>query len=71
MLAPLRQDCLINMAFNLGVHGLLEFNTFLGFMQQGKWGQAVLDLRGTPWFHEVGGRSVRICRQIVSSIHQR
>ena len=69
-LSSLRQDCLVNMAFNLGVHGLLEFDTFLGFMQRKKYAQATLDLRGTPWFHQVGDRANRICQQIISNTHQ-
>jgi lysozyme len=69
-LVPLRQDCLINMAFNLGVHGLLGFTTFLEFVKRGHYPEASLDLRGTTWYHEVGDRAKRIGRQLISNEHQ-
>lgn len=67
---PLRQDALVNMAFNLGVHGLLTFTTFLGLMQIENYPHAALDLRGTPWYHQVGDRAKRIAEQILTNIHQ-
>lgn len=66
----LRQDCLVNMAFNLGVHGLLKFTTFLDLLGKGRFPEAALDLRGTPWFHEVGQRAVRIAEQLITNTHQ-
>lgn len=69
-LSDLRQDAMINMAFNLGVSKLLTFHTFLDYMTQGKYGSAALDLHGTPWYHEVGDRAKRICAQITTNIHQ-
>lgn len=55
-----RQRALSNMAYNLGVTGLLKFDTFLGLMQQGKFDQAANDLEGTPWYQETGERALRI-----------
>lgn len=69
-LDDVRQDCLANMAFNMGVHGLLEFRTFLAFMQAGKFGPAALDLTPTPWAHETGDRAKRIILQIRTGVHQ-
>ena len=69
-LEDVRQDCLVNMAFNLGVHGLLNFTTFLSLMKAGKYAEAALDLRGTPWFKEVGDRAKRIVAQITTGQHQ-
>lgn len=69
-LSGLRQDCLANIAFNLGVHGLLKFDTFLGFMKSGDYASAALDLTHTLWYGEVGERSARICRQIETNVHQ-
>jgi lysozyme len=69
-LEPLRQDCLINMAFNLGVHGLLSFVQFLSFCHQGEWAQAVADVKRTPWYSQAKGRAVRICEQLLTNVHQ-
>lgn len=68
--SPLRQDCLLNMAFNMGVAKLLMFTTFLGLMKLENYPHAALDLRGTPWFHQVGDRAERIVTQILTDVHQ-
>lgn len=69
-LSDLRQDCLVNMAFNLGVHGLLGFNTFLGLLKAGDYKGAAEDLRGTRWHRQVGDRAKRIANQIETGVHQ-
>lgn len=69
-LDDIRQDVLANMAFNLGVRGLLEFKTFLAFVQKKQFAQAALDLSGTAWFHQVGQRAVRLVAQMRSGLHQ-
>ena len=69
-LDDIRQDSVVNLAFNLGVHGLSKFGTFLDFMRAGKFAQAALDLSATPWAKEVGARAKRIIVQIRTGIHQ-
>lgn len=69
ILSPARRDALHNMAFNLGVHGLLGFNTFLSYMQKGDFPMAALDLKGTKWAGQVKDRAVRLARQIVSDVY--
>jgi lysozyme len=69
-LDDLRQDCLVNIAFNLGVHGLLEFNTFLAYMRAKLFNHAALDLMGTLWYRQVGDRAKRIHDQILTGVHQ-
>lgn len=64
-----RQDVLVDMAFNLGVHGLMGFTTFLGFVHASKFAEAALDLRGTAWFYEVGERGRRLQQQMASGNH--
>lgn len=54
------QRALINMSFNLGVHGLLEFSTFLHLVQTGRYGDAATDLSSTTWYRQVGQRGPRI-----------
>lgn len=54
------QEAICDMGFNLGVHGLLGFNTFLGLVKTGKYKEAADDLGGTLWFKQVGSRAKRI-----------
>ena len=54
------QRALTNMAFNLGVTGLLKFTTFLSMIQQGNYSGAAADLQATAWFSQVGDRAKRI-----------
>lgn len=59
-----RQRALGNMAYNMGVAGLLKFDTFLGLMKQGKFGEAADDLEKTAWYSQVGDRAKRIVQII-------
>jgi lysozyme len=59
-----RRRAILNMAFNLGLHGLLKFTTFLRLLQEKKWHDAADDLHTTLWSREVGQRAVRIAQLI-------
>jgi lysozyme len=63
-----RQRALSNMAYNLGVSGLLKFTQFLAFMQAEQFNLAADDLEQTPWYKEVGARGVRIVATIRTGI---
>lgn len=63
-LSDARQRAIYDMAYNLGVTGLLKFWTFLSFMRQGNFGAAAIDLEATPWYKQVGTRGVRIVGMI-------
>lgn len=43
-LSPVRQDVMINAAFNMGVGGLLEFHHMIAHMQAGEWRAAAQSL---------------------------
>ncbi len=63
-----RQDVLVNMAYNLGVRGLLGFHVFLAAAQAGRNAAASSDLlmtdgRPTRWARQVHGRAARLARQ--------
>ncbi len=63
-----RQDVLVNMAYNLGVQGLLGFHAFLAAAQAGRDALAADDLlisegRPTRWARQVHGRAARLARQ--------
>ena len=59
-----RQRALTNMAYNLGVSGLLKFVTFLEYMKAYEFDKAADDLEGTLWFKQVGSRGVRLSDMI-------
>lgn len=61
-----RQAALADMAFNLGLEGLLHFPHFLGFMQKKDYVNAVGELKGTPWHDQVGPRADRIMSMITT-----
>ncbi len=55
-----RQRALSNMAYQLGVTGLLKFNTFMSLMEHGQFDQAADDLETTAWYGQSGDRAKRI-----------
>lgn len=68
-LDDIRQDCLVNMAFNMGAVGLAGFHTFLGLVRSGDFAAAADDLQGTLWARQVGGRAERVVQEIRTGVH--
>lgn len=64
LLDSVRQGVLVNMAFNLGVDGLLEWNTFLGLVKTAQYNAAADDMAQTPWASQVGDRAKRLEQQM-------
>lgn len=69
-LSALRQDCLVNQAFNMGVHGLLGFKTYLGLVKAGRYAEASQDELHTLWAKQVGQRAIRLAEQMRTDTHQ-
>lgn len=59
-LDDVRQRVLCNMAFNIGVNGLLGFHMMLNAVQDGNYETAALDMENSRWFGQVGDRAVRL-----------
>lgn len=59
-----RFGALLNMAFNLGVDGVLEFQNFLGFLKGGLWDAAAGEMLNSLWKKQVGERADRLAQQI-------
>ena len=56
-----RQSAALNLAYNRGVHGLLEFTHFVAFLKAGSYTAAAVELRHTqPWASQVGDRAQRL-----------
>lgn len=59
-LSDVRQECLINMAFNLGVGGLMNFKRMVRAMERGYWDEAAKEALDSKWSKQVGARAIRI-----------
>ena len=68
-LAPERQDVLANMAFNLGVEGLLAFRHTLQAVEAGDYAAAAAHmLASEPWRSQVGARAERLAVQMRTGV---
>lgn len=55
-----RQRVLANMAFNLGIAGLLTFKNTLSMIQSGRYADAANGMLASKWAKQVKGRAVRL-----------
>jgi len=58
------QEALVNMAFNLGVGGLMQFKTTLGHAQAGRYDEAAASMLASKWARQVGARARRLAAQV-------
>ena len=62
-----RQRVLANMAFNVGVPGLMGFNNTLAAIQQGRYSAAGAGMKASKWAAQVGARADRLVALMVAS----
>lgn len=67
-LTPGRQRCLANMAFNLGIDGLMTFTNTLRAIKEGRYSDAVAGMRASKWAKQVGKRSERMCDLMLGEV---
>lgn len=63
-LDPVRRRVLWNMAFNLGVNGLLGFKNTLAMIQRGEYAKAAQGMLNSKWARQVGQRAQRLANQM-------
>lgn len=63
-LSDARLGVLINMAFNLGIHGLLGFKQFLYFLSMDDYERAADEMLDSRWAMQVGGRAKELAEQM-------
>lgn len=63
-LDAVRQAVLIDMAFNLGVAGLMEFKRTLASIQSGDYATAATQMLQSTWAHQVGTRATRLAEMM-------
>lgn len=59
-LDEVRQSVLLNMCFNLGLKGLLEFKNTLAFIASGDWERAANGMLASKWAKQVGMRAIEL-----------
>lgn len=57
---------LVNMAFQLGIHGLLQFRRMLGSVEDGQYGEAALEMVDSLWAKQTSTRAHRLAEQMES-----
>lgn len=60
-----RQAVVLNMAFNMGVTGLLGFKRALGAMRIEDYARAGTEMLDSAWARQVRGRAAELARQMV------
>lgn len=59
-----RKRALVNMAFNLGVNGLLNFKKMLAAMADNDFDKAALEAADSRWYSQVTARAERVIEMI-------
>jgi|Laugresu1bdmlbsd_1035121.scaffolds.fasta_scaffold01792_9 lysozyme len=65
-LDEVRARVLVDMAFNLGIVGLLAFKRTLGAIEAGQYQQAATMMLDSKWAKQVGGRAERLSRMMAT-----
>jgi lysozyme len=63
-----RRGVLLNMAFNLGVPGLLTFKNTLAAVKSHDYATAAADMANSLWASQVGARATRLETQMTSDL---
>jgi len=63
-LDEVRRAALVNMAFNMGIAGLLGFKNTLAAIQSGDYETAAAEMENSKWAIQVGPRAHRLALQI-------
>ena len=61
-----RYAVLLNMCFNLGINGLLQFKNALAAMESEQWEKAATEMLDSKWAAQVGDRAVRLSKQMTT-----
>jgi lysozyme len=63
-LDEVRRRVILNMAFNLGVDGLLKFRNTLAAVRAGEWDRAAVGMLSSLWARQVKGRASRLAKMM-------
>ncbi len=65
-LDKVRADILVNMAFNMGIAGLLKFKKMLSAMEREDWAQAANEMLDSRWAGQVGNRANELHKMMIT-----
>ena len=65
-LDSVRASVLANMCFNMGVAKLLTFKKFLYALKVADWNAALVEMKDSAWWNQVGQRAVRLGDEIIT-----
>lgn len=68
-LSQVRKDILVNMAFNLGVEGLLGFKSMLACLSADNYLTASDEMLNSKWKKQVKGRAIVLAEQMRSGVY--
>lgn len=63
-LSEARMGVLVNMAFNLGVPGLLRFKDMVAALRKEDYEKAAVEMLDSVWADQVGDRALRLAEQM-------
>ena len=64
-----RENVLINMAFNLGVNGLLKFKKMIAALEVGNYNEASIQMMDSKWARQVGSRAKELAEQMKTGVY--
>lgn len=64
MLSPIRRQTLVNMAYNMGVNGLMLFTNMFTALRKKKFEEAADEMLNSQWHQQVGRRAERLAKQM-------
>ncbi len=67
-LSPLRQRVIVNMAFNMGVSGVLKFKKMIAAIEIGDFDEAATQMMHSKWYRQVGDRAERLCQMMETGV---
>lgn len=65
-----RTAVLINMAFNLGINGLLKFKNTIAAVEAQDFTHAAAEMLDSQWAHQVGNRALELATQMDTGVWQ-
>lgn len=61
-----RQCVILNMIFNLGLHGFLKFKETIRYLETGQYEQAAIEMLESKWADQVGERAKELSKIMFS-----
>ena len=66
-----RHDILVNMCFNMGIGGLLQFKNTLSLIKKGRCREASIEMLKSRWAKQVGSRAIELSKQMKTGEYKR